>query len=138
MATNTGDSHPAVGHADPSLKEHSPVCKCEIRSVAPMGRPTSKSKQTRCFNVHRNHMAYWGRGEGGGREGVWRWGKREIIFISLHSHHQNGSCIKMGSDESHCEGQSQKTTTFLKRKESRRSFCLPAYRLTALPLGQTG
>ena len=65
MATNTGDSHPAVGHADPSLKEHSPVCKCEIRSVAPMGRPTSTSKKTWCFNVHRNHPAYWGRGEGG-------------------------------------------------------------------------
>ena len=43
-------------------------------------------------------------------EGVWRWGKREIIYIyiiiiyiylSLHCHQQNGSCIKMGSDESH-------------------------------------
>ena len=33
--------------------------------------------------------------------GVWRWGKREIIYISLHFHHQNDSCIKMGSDESH-------------------------------------
>ena len=33
-------------------------------------------------------------------EGVWRWGKREIIYLSLHSHHQNDSCIKMGSDES--------------------------------------
>ena len=35
----------------------------------------------------------------GGR--VWRWGKREIIYLSLHCHHQNDSCIKMGSDESH-------------------------------------
>ena len=25
----------------------------------------------------------------------------EIIYISLHSHHQNDSWIKMGSDESH-------------------------------------
>ena len=25
----------------------------------------------------------------------------EIIYLSLHSHHQNDSCIKMGSDESH-------------------------------------
>ena len=51
------------------------------------------------FNVHRNRTAYYGRGEGG--EGVWRWGEREIIYLSLHCHHQNDSCIKMGSDESH-------------------------------------
>ena len=29
---------------------------------------------------------------------VW---EREIIYLSLHCHHQNGSCINMGSDESH-------------------------------------
>ena len=35
-------------------------------------------------------------------KGVWRWEKREtIIYLSLHCHHQNDSCIKMGSDESH-------------------------------------
>ena len=34
-------------------------------------------------------------------EGVLRWGKREIINLLLHCHHQNDSCIKMGSDESH-------------------------------------
>jgi len=36
-------------------------------------------------------------------EGVWRWGKRkrEIIYLSLHCHHQNDFCIKMGSVESH-------------------------------------
>ena len=40
----------------------------------------------------------------------------EIIDVSLHCHHQNDSCIKMGSDERHfnvfihCEGQSHKTT----------------------------
>ena len=51
------------------------------------------------LNVHRNHKAYSGRGEGGKR--VWRWGKREIIYLLLHCHHQNNSCIKMGSDESH-------------------------------------
>jgi len=28
-----------------------------------------------------------------------RWGKREIC-LTLHCHHQNDSCIKMGSDES--------------------------------------
>ena len=42
-------------------------------------------------------------------------GKREIIYLSLHRHHQNDSSIKMGSDESHfnvsveSEGQSHKT-----------------------------
>ena len=37
----------------------------------------------------------------GEKGGVWRWGEREIIYLSLHSHHQNDSCIKVGSDESH-------------------------------------
>ena len=27
-------------------------------------------------------------------------GEREIIYLLLHCHHQNDSCIKMGSDES--------------------------------------
>ena len=40
-------------------------------------------------------------GEKGGGEGGWRWGEREIIYLSLHCHHQNDSCIKVGSDESH-------------------------------------
>ena len=68
-------------------------------------------------------------------------GEREIIYLSLHSHHQNGFCIKMGSDESHfnvslvvrdkVRRQCPQTTTFLKRKDSRSGFeprqiCLPA------------
>ena len=36
-----------------------------------------------------------------GGKGVWRWGEREIIYLSLLCHHQNDFCIKMGSDESH-------------------------------------
>ena len=28
-------------------------------------------------------------------------GEREIMYLSLHCHHQNDFCIKMGSDESH-------------------------------------
>ena len=40
------------------------------------------------------YKAYYGRGGGGG-------GEREIIYLSLHCHHQNDSCIKMGSDDSH-------------------------------------
>ena len=49
------------------------------------------------LNVHRNRKAYYGRGEGG----VWRWGEREIIYLSLHCYYENDFCIKVGSDESH-------------------------------------
>ena len=65
-----------------------------------------------------------------GEKGVWRWGKREIIYLSLHCHHQNDSCIKMGSDESHFNVSlivrdkvttrlCPQTTTSLKKKGSR-------------------
>ena len=37
-------------------------------------------------------------GEGGVEVGG---GGREIIYLSLHCHYKNDSCIKMGSDESH-------------------------------------
>ena len=65
----------------------------------------------------------------------------EIIYLSLHCHHQNNFCIMMGSDDSHfnvsvgSDGQNHnlrpQTTAFLKRKENRsgiepRSFRLPA------------
>ena len=40
--------------------------------------------------------------EGGGGGGMEVGRKREIIYPSLHCHHQNDSCITMGSDtESH-------------------------------------
>ena len=29
------------------------------------------------------------------------WGKREIIYPSLHCHQQDDFCIEMGSDENH-------------------------------------
>ena len=49
------------------------------------------------LNVYRNNKAYYGRGEGG--KGVWRWGEMEvIIYLSLHCHHQNYFCIKVGHD----------------------------------------
>ena len=35
---------------------------------------------------------------------TWRWGKREIIHLSLQCHRQNDSCIQMGSDERDIEG----------------------------------
>ena len=78
-----------------------------------------------------------------GKKGVWRWGKREIIYLSLDCHHQNDSCIKMGSDESDfnvsliVRGKLQDSVhkaqlvvvVVLKRKESRsgiepRPFCM--------------
>ena len=34
-------------------------------------------------------------------EGDMEVGEREIIYLSLHCHHQNDCCIKVGSDESH-------------------------------------
>ena len=78
------------------------------------------------------------KGVGGGK-GVWRLGKREIVYLSLHSHHQNDSCIKMGSDESHfnvsvgSDGQSHKTVStdhnlFEEKGEPKR------YRTEVLPL----
>ena len=63
-------------------------------------------------------------------------GEEGIIYLWLHCHQQNDSCIKMVSDESHFNVSSvvrDKVTRpqLLKRKESRsvfepRSLCLPA------------
>ena len=39
-------------------------------------------------------------GENRGK-GVWRWGEREIVYLSLHCHHHNDFCTKEGSDGSH-------------------------------------
>ena len=56
------------------------------------------------------------KGRGGG-EGAWRWEKKEIMYLSLHCHHQNDFCIKVGSDESQFnvsvgnDGQSHKTVS---------------------------
>ena len=66
-------------------------------------------------------------------------GLRDIIYLSLHCHHQNDSCIKMGSDESHFNvsvgsgGQSHKTVStnhnlFEEKGEPKR------YRTEVLPL----
>ena len=76
------------------------------------------------------------------RDDIWRWGKREIIYLSLHCHHQHDSCVTMGSDEGHFnvsligEGQSHKTVSkdhnFLKRKESRSGFETEIPLLTSL------
>ena len=66
-------------------------------------------------------------------------GEREIIYLSLHCHHQNDFCIKMGGDESHfnvsvgSDGQSHWTVftnhnLFEERGEPKR------YRTEVLPL----
>ena len=67
----------------------------------------------------------------------------EYIPIAIRCHHQNDSCIKVGSDESHfnvsvgSDGQSHKTVStnhnLFEEKGEPRSFHLPAYRLTARP-----
>ena len=50
------------------------------------------------LNVHRNHKAYYGRGEGGRGKEV---GEGEFMYLSLHCHHQNNFCINVGSNDSH-------------------------------------
>ena len=84
-------------------------------------------------------------------KGVWRLGEREIIYLSLHCHHQNDFCIKMGGDESHfnvsvgSDGQSHKTVSsnhnlFEEKREPKR-YPTEVLRLTSLtpylPLRQT-
>ena len=61
--------------------------------------------------------------------------EREIIYLLLHCHHQNDSCIKMGSDGSHfnvsvgSDGQSHKNQNLFEEKgEPKR------YRTEVLPL----
>ena len=60
------------------------------------------------LNFHKNHKAYFLYNNiknffiRDGEKGAWERQKSEIIYIlSLHCHHQNDSCIKMGSGESH-------------------------------------
>ena len=82
------------------------------------------------LNVHKTHKAYKGRGVGGGGggQGVWRWGKREIIYLSLRCHLQNDSYINMDSDKSNFnvlsshKQDSVHRPQFLRRKESRSGF----------------
>ena len=76
-------------------------------------------------------------------------GEREIMYLSLHCHHQSDFCNKVGSDENHFNvslivrdkvtRQCPQTTTF-EEKESRSRFepRPSAYQPNALPLGQTG
>ena len=64
--------------------------------------------------------------------------ERETIYLSLHCHHRNDFCIKMGSDENHFNvsvendgkvtRQCPQTTTFEEKGEPKR------YRTEVLPL----
>ena len=58
-------------------------------------------------------------------------GEREIIYLSLHCHHRNDFCIKVGSDETHfylffiivrdkVTRQCPQTTTFEEKGEPKR------------------
>ena len=71
------------------------------------------------------------------------------MYLSLLCHHQNDSCIKMGSDENRFSvslimrdkvtRQCPQTTTFEeKRAEAKSNRGPSAYETNALPLGQTG
>ena len=87
-----------------------------------------------------------------GGKGVWRWGKRESIYLSYrYTVTTRMTCIKMGGDESHFNvslivrdkvtRQCPQTTTFEEKGEPKRyrTEVLPLTSLyTALPLGQTG
>ena len=63
----------------------------------------------------------------------------DYIYLSLHCHHQNDSCIKMGSDESHfngsvgSDGQSHKTV-FSDHNLSEERGEPKRYRTEVLPL----
>ena len=82
------------------------------------------------LNVHRNRTAYSGRAEGGG-EGGMEVGGRGRLYTYRYTHHQNDSCIKMGSDESrfnvslivsdNVTRQCPQTTTFEERGEPKRN-----------------
>ena len=52
-----------------------------------------------------------------GGKGIWRWGKREIVYLSLSGcHHQNDFCMKGAAMTAismfhNCEGQSHETVS---------------------------
>ena len=68
------------------------------------------------LNVHSETMKFIRDGGELGKGGYGGWG-RGRLYLSLHCHHQNNSCIKMGSDESRfnvsvgSDGKSHKTVS---------------------------
>ena len=84
------------------------IFKSEVSRVVTFD--TQKIKKNAYFNNTKHAQFFSGRliycqkpqgllGKGGG--GVWRWGQRETIYLSLHCHHQNDSFVKVGSVDSH-------------------------------------
>ena len=90
------------------------------------------------FNADLSFKRYW---QGGG-------GERGRLYLKLHCHHQNDSCIKMGSDESYfavsltvwdrVTTQCSQTTTFKERRAKAESNQGPACQPDAFMWGQTG
>ena len=90
------------------------------------------------LNVHRNHKAYWGRGEWGEGGMEVGGGGRGRVYTYRYTVTTRTTCIKMGSDESHFNvslivrdkvtGQCPQTTTFEEKGEPKR------YRTEVLPL----
>ena len=76
--------------------------------------------------------------------------RRGRLHLTLHCHHQNDTCIKVGGDEGHFNvsltvrdkvtRQRPRTTTFEEKGEPKRNRTeVPLFTsLKALPLGQTG
>ena len=91
------------------------------------------------LNVHRNYKGLLGTGRRVG-EGVRRCGERKIIYLSLHCHHQNDFCIKMGNGESHfnvsvgSDGQSHKTVSTNHNLFEEKGPPPKRYRTEVLPL----
>ena len=87
-----------------------------------------------------------------GEMGAWRWGKREIIYLLLHCHHQRmTSALRWAAMRAilmfhNSEGQSHKTVYLHidhnlwseRRAEADSNRGLSAYQPHALPLGYTG
>ena len=100
------------------------------------------------YNVHRNHRLIRNRENGG--KGVWRCGKGDIVYLSLHCHHQNDTCIKVGSDQSRFnvslivwvkvtrQVSTDHNFSRERRAEADSNHGPSPYQPNALPLGQTG
>ena len=75
-------------------------------------------------------------------------GGGETIYLSLHCHHRNDFCIKIGSDESHfsvsveSDGQSHRTVptnhNLVEEKGEPKRYRTEVLPLTSLTLDQTG
>ena len=78
---------------------------CNANSILYFTTPNKQVRKLKVFNVHRNHKAYQlgmgGRVYGGRPGKSLGEGDNTYRYTVSECHHQNDSCIKMGSDESH-------------------------------------